>query len=138
MYAGLAMILLLLAGLMGGKVDKEDPWWAMKMYKLLERANQESGYFFNPSEMMKITSRGPAPTLTILSTLYNFIGNTASSWGFSWLTETKDNTPRFYYAAKLTPGVSGLTKYFDVFGKDDENGFVSWVLGSGAGDTGDR
>jgi hypothetical protein len=165
MYLGVALVLMGMLMLAGGKVDKEDPWAYRKAYELLARANSESAYFFNPYEGAKIFSRGPAPTLNILTTLLNFSSNTInetfdiitmapsnqtrhivpqgdpnSALGISWLTTTKDVSPRFKYTVQLTPGLNQTAKFLDLFdtAKGEDQGFMSWVLGTNAGGVGDR
>ena len=127
-----------------GEDELDDRPFVRELVNVINRAKMEIGFFFMPTEMLKLVQRSPLPVFSVLSDVVKLAGNSVEEtkdfilgaehnktidifnisdkgMHLDFFEESSDRSPRFNYTFRAIPGVRGISQFLEFFeSKDDD------------------
>lgn len=112
-----------------GKKFYQETWITRKLAAVLSKTNSEISFTYNPAEFAKMI-KNPIPLAGLLTDAVNILANTYDETIDHTLGEKaplpfhkpqkNDKAGAFYYSSKLIPGLGQGSKFFELFGNNNE------------------
>ena len=127
-----------------GEDELDDRPFVRELVNVINRAKMEIGFFFMPTEMLKLVQRSPLPVFSVLSDVVKLAGNSVEEtkdfilgaehnktidifnisdkgMHLDFFEESSDRSPMFNYTFRAIPGVRGISQFLEFFeSKDDD------------------
>jgi len=123
------VIVLFLSAMVAGGMDWDDDgqkeykdlWATRKLYQVLNRAQSEWSFIWNPMEW-KNFFQNPLAMSGIFTDIINITRNTIDEMRDNAFGENANNdtTPWFYFSSKMLPGINNMIRFGEVFKQDME------------------
>lgn len=113
--------IMAMATVLGMKGDDGEPnyyanWFTRTMYKVFTKTGSELTFMWNPTEFERLL-KNPFPVVSLITQFKNTMVNTFDETRDTIFGENskQDKAPMWYYSSQWVPGLSQLTRFFEVF-----------------------